>query len=152
MNVREAWLRTELFSQKLALSAGRLDLTNYFDRNAVANDETFQFISDALVNNPMLGLGEQRRGRRRRVRSRRTASPSRAASSRATPTRRTCRNRSISLVEVDYIARLPGLSEGNYRFWFRNDNSTSTTGRRVGISLDQKLTPQFGAVRPLRLG
>ena len=56
MNVREAWLRTELFSQKLAISAGRLDLTNYFDRNAVANDETTQFISDALVNNPTLGL------------------------------------------------------------------------------------------------
>ena len=48
VNLREAWLRTELFSQKLALSAGRLDLTNYFDRNATANDETTQFISDAL--------------------------------------------------------------------------------------------------------
>src|SRR5207249_812827 len=56
VNVREAWLRTELFSQKLAISAGRLDLTNYFDRNAFANDETTQFVSDALVNNPTLGL------------------------------------------------------------------------------------------------
>src|SRR5207249_11662656 len=56
VNVREAWVRTELFSQRLAVSAGRLDLTNYFDRNAVANDETSQFISDALVNNPTLGL------------------------------------------------------------------------------------------------
>src|SRR5262249_50920261 len=52
VNVREAWLRTELFTQRLAISAGRLDLTNYFDRNAVANDETSQFISDGLVNNP----------------------------------------------------------------------------------------------------
>jgi hypothetical protein len=35
-----------------------MDLTNYIDHNAAANDETSQFISDALVNNPMLGLTE----------------------------------------------------------------------------------------------
>src|SRR5207247_6025118 len=43
LNLREAWLRTEVFSQKLSLVAGRLDLTNYFDHNAAANDETRQF-------------------------------------------------------------------------------------------------------------
>ena len=56
LNLREAWLRTELFGQRLALTAGRLDLTNYFDQNAFANDESTQFMSDALVNNQMLGL------------------------------------------------------------------------------------------------
>src|SRR4030095_5794005 len=56
LNLREAWLRTELFGNRLALTAGRLDLTNYFDANAFANDESTQFISDALVNNQMLGL------------------------------------------------------------------------------------------------
>ena len=40
LNLREAWLRTELFQQRLALTVGRLDLTNYFDQNAFANDET----------------------------------------------------------------------------------------------------------------
>ena len=35
---------------------GRLDLTNYFDANAFSNDESTQFLSDALVNNQMLGL------------------------------------------------------------------------------------------------
>ena len=62
INLREAWLRTELFGQRLALSAGRLDLTNYFDQNAFANDETTQFISDALVNNQMLGLSSNGTG------------------------------------------------------------------------------------------
>ena len=56
INLREAWLRTEIFKQRLALVGGRLDLTNFFDRNAAANDETTQFLSDALVNNPTLGL------------------------------------------------------------------------------------------------
>src|SRR4030095_14890096 len=56
LDLREAWLRTEVFSQKLSLIAGRLDLTNYFDHNSAANDETRQFLSDALVNNPTLNL------------------------------------------------------------------------------------------------
>ena len=62
LNLREAWLRTEFFGQRLALIAGRLDLTNYFDHNAAANDETTQFISDALVNNPTLGLSSNGTG------------------------------------------------------------------------------------------
>jgi hypothetical protein len=37
LNLREAWLRTELFGQRLALSAGRLDLTNFFDLLVVQN-------------------------------------------------------------------------------------------------------------------
>ena len=56
LNLREAWVRTEVFKQRLAIIAGRLDLTNFFDHNAAANDETTQFVSDALVNNPALGL------------------------------------------------------------------------------------------------
>jgi hypothetical protein len=56
LNLREVWLRTELFGQRLALTTGRLDLTNYFDANALSNDESTQFLSDALVNNQMLGL------------------------------------------------------------------------------------------------
>ena len=62
LNLREAWLRTELFGQRLALTAGRLDLTNYFDQNAFANDESTQFLSDALVNNQMLGLASNGTG------------------------------------------------------------------------------------------
>ena len=62
LNLREAWLRTELFGQRLALTAGRLDLTNYFDANALANDESTQFLSDALVNNQMLGLASNGTG------------------------------------------------------------------------------------------
>ena len=38
LNLREAWVRTELFSNRLGVSVGRLDLTNYFDHNIAAND------------------------------------------------------------------------------------------------------------------
>lgn len=62
LTLREAWIKTEIFDQELALTFGRLDLTAFFDRNAAANDETIQFLSDALVNNPALGLSSNGAG------------------------------------------------------------------------------------------
>ena len=140
VNVREAWVRTELFSRKLALVAGRVDLTNYFDRNVVANDETSQFVSDALVNNPVLvlptngsgvvGLFDPKNGFTFRAGFQQTNSDA------------TNLTESIyTLSEVGYVARPPGLSEGNYRLWYRSDNSTGQRRGAVGVSADQKLTP-----------
>lgn len=142
VNVREAWVKTELFSQKLALVAGRVDMTNYFDRNAVANDETSEFVSDALVNNPVLvlptngsgviGLFDAKNGLSFRAGFQQTNSDA------------TNLTESIyTLSEVGYVARPPGLSEGNYRVWYRSDNSTGSRRGAVGLSADQKLTPIF---------
>jgi hypothetical protein len=143
VNVREAWLRTELFSQKLGLSAGRLDLANYFDRNAMANDETFQFISDGLVNNPMLGLSSNGAGVVG-VFDPKNGFALKGGFQQSNTDATNLSDSIFSMVEADYVARPPGLSEGNYRLWFRNDNSTGTSRRAVGISVDQKLTSQFG--------
>ena len=55
VSVREAWLTTDAFDSRLMGAVGKLDLTNYFDRNAVANDETSQFVSAMFVNDPLLG-------------------------------------------------------------------------------------------------
>ena len=143
VNVREAWLRTELFSQKLALSAGRLDLTNYFDRNAMANDETFQFISDGLVNNPTLGLTSNGAGVVG-VFDPKNGFALKAGFQQSNTDATNLSESIFSMVEADYVARPPGLSEGNYRIWFRNDNSTGSSRQAVGLSVDQKLTSQFG--------
>jgi len=143
VNVREAWLRTELFSQKLAISAGRLDLTNYFDRNAVANDETAQFISDGLVNNPTLGLATNGAGVVG-VFDPKKGVAFKAGLQQSNNDATNLSQSMYSLAEVDYVARPPGLSEGNYRVWFRNDNSTERNRSAVGVSVDQKLTPIFG--------
>ena len=143
VNVREAWLRTELFSQKLAISAGRLDLANYFDRNAVANDETTQFISDGLVNNPTLGLATNGAGVVG-VFDPKSGVAFKAGFQQSNSDATNLSQSIVSLVEVDYVARPPGLSEGNYRVWFRNDNSTQRNRSAVGVSLDQKLTPFVG--------
>ena len=58
VSVREAWLQSELFKQHVRLVAGKIDLTNYFDINNVANDETTQFITSVFVNNPVLETPE----------------------------------------------------------------------------------------------
>ncbi len=143
LNLREAWVRTELFSQRLAISAGRLDLTNSFDRNAFANDETTQFIGDALVNNPTLGLATNGTG----VVG--VLDPKHGLSFKAgiqqSNTNATNLSESVfSLAEVDYVARPPGLSEGNYRAWYRYNNTVEGERNALGLSLDQRLTPVVG--------
>lgn len=143
VNVREAWLRTELFGQRLAISAGRLDLTNYFDRNAAANDETSQFVSDALVNNPMLGLAANGAGVVG-VFDPKNGFTFKAGLQQSSNDATNLSESLYTLAEAGYVAHIPGLAEGNYRLWFRNDNSTATNRTGVGISVDQKLTNVFG--------
>ncbi|MCF6147249.1 MAG: carbohydrate porin [Candidatus Kuenenia sp.] len=54
LSVREAWCELSFFKNRLTLVMGKIDLTNYFDSNAVANDETTQFITSVFVNNATL--------------------------------------------------------------------------------------------------
>ena len=143
VNVREAWMRTELFSQRLAISAGRLDLTNYFDRNGFANDETSQFISDALVNNPALGLTTNGSGVAG-VFDPKNGFAFKAGFQQSNTDATNLSESLYTLVEADYVARPKGLSEGSYRVWFRNDNSKGSNRNGVGISADQKLNPFLG--------
>ncbi len=149
LNLREAWLRTELFSQKLALSAGRLDLTNYFDHNAAANDETIQFISDALVNNPTLGWRSTAPDSSA-FSIRRTVSPSRSASSRATPTRRTCPNRSSRWRKSDTSRGRRDCRKGTIASGTAPTTAASGTEPAVASASIRSSRPRFDAVRPLR--
>lgn len=142
LNLREAWLRTELFSQTLAVTAGRVDLTNYFDRNTAANDEFSQFLSDALVNNPMLGLAVNGTG----VAA--VFDPKRGVNFKfgAQQSNTEALNLSDSLftmTEIGYLATPLSLGEGNYRVWYRLDNSPMRHRTAFGVSLDQKLAPMF---------
>ena len=52
--VTEAWYEQEVplgRAGSLIFTLGKVDLTNYFDANEVANDETSQFLSSGFVNN-----------------------------------------------------------------------------------------------------
>jgi hypothetical protein len=51
VHVLEAWFEGSYFDERLTLTVGKVDLTNYLETNAVANDETAQFLSSGFVNN-----------------------------------------------------------------------------------------------------
>src|SRR5882672_3701925 len=141
LSVREAWLRTELAHQKIAVSLGRLDVTTHFDRNAAANDETTQFISDALVNNPVLGLAsngfgmvaewDPKKSWNFKFGLQQSTDPSIQLGSLA--------DSMFKLAEFEYIARPFGLPEGHYRVWARSDNSSGAYRDAYGVSIDQKV-------------
>jgi len=142
LNLREAWLRTEFFGQRLGITAGRLDLTNYFDRNTSANDETTQFISDALVNNQMLGLASNGTGVIADY-DPKNAFSFRFGVQQSNDDATNLSDSIYSLAEVGYTATPFSLPEGHYRVWFRANNGEVDSKRAVGISLDQKLSPSL---------
>ena len=141
LNLREVWLRTELFGQRLALTTGRLDLTNYFDANALSNDEGTQFLSDALVNNQMLGLGSNGTGVAAEFDPKngfRLKFGLQQSNNDATNLSESL----FTLSEVGYTTTPFALPEGNYRVWFRTDNTSSETRRaRASASTRSSATP-----------
>ncbi len=52
--VRELWLRLALLDGRVRFNIGKLDVAHYFDRNFFAEDDSTQFLDNALLNNPML--------------------------------------------------------------------------------------------------
>ena len=144
LNLREAWLRTELFGQRLALTAGRLDLTNYFDANAFANDESTQFISDALVNNQMLGLGSNGTGVATEF-DPKNGFRFKFGFQQSNTDATNLSDSLFTLSEVGYTFTPFALPEGTTRVWFRTDNTPDDVlGKGLGFSFDQKLTPVVG--------
>ncbi len=139
VNVREAWLRTELLGQKLTVSAGMLDLTNYFDLNTVANDETTQFITDGLVNNLFLGVPSNGAGVVAAF-DPKIGLVFRAGAQRGASVENGLAQKVFSMLEVEYLSHLPGLQTGHYRAWVRFDENAKKENVAWGISADQKIT------------
>ena len=131
LNLREAWLRTELFGQRLALTAGRLDLTNYFDQNAFANDESTQFLSDALVNNQMLGLSSNGTGVATEF-DPKNGFRLKFGFQQSNDDAANLSDSMFTLTEVGYTFTPFALPEGTYRAWFRTDNTRRSSGVATG--------------------
>lgn len=141
LSLREAWLMTELFDQQLSLTVGRLDLTSYFDSNAVANDETSQFLSDALVNNPMLGLSENGAGMAG-IYDPKNGVTLKLGYQQSDSTAANLSDALFQLAEVGYQFNPFGTGIGNYRAWYRTDNTDDDLSA-YGVSIDQKI---FGSI------
>jgi hypothetical protein len=54
ITILEAWTEFKALKDIFTVTVGKIDLTNYYDNNLHANDETSQFLSGVFVNNPVL--------------------------------------------------------------------------------------------------
>ncbi len=141
MSVREAWLELKPFKKNINIIAGKIDLTNYFDGNTIANDETTQFITSAFVNNRtlevpknapgMVSIYETRRGLCFRLGMQSTE------------------DIEAGLIDVLYGIGEVGIKlnclfglEGNYRLWTKI-NGGQNDNKGMGISLDQQLSKRL---------
>jgi hypothetical protein len=145
LTVREAWLGLRFVRDRLDLFVGKLDPTNYFDRNVFANDETTQFLNAALVNNPMLKQPPNGPGVVTRWDAGRDLAFSLGVHA-PNDLGKDLAGGPYVIGEIDvHSAR---LIDGNYRLWARASTLPSDHRRQTwaaGVSLDQRLTPQLGA-------
>jgi len=140
LNLREAWIMTELADQRLLLTAGRVDLTAFFDHNAAANDESSQFLSDPLVNNPMLGLSENGAGLAA-VYDPKNGFTAKFGYQQSSSSATNLSDSLFYLAEVGKLFNPFRIGEGNYRVWYRKDNSNGVDRKAHGVSIDQRVSP-----------
>jgi hypothetical protein len=145
LTVREAWLWLQFIHNRLDFFIGKLDLTNYFDRNVFANDETTQFLNAALVNNAMLKQPLNRAGVTLRWDAGRDLGFSLGGQA-THDLDEDLWSEPFIIGEIDYHTTF--LIEGNYRLWARVSSLAQPDRTQQmyggGISIDQRLTPQLG--------
>lgn len=54
VDITEAWYEHTFAEGMVMVTVGELDLSNYFDGNEIANDETTQFLADGFINDPAI--------------------------------------------------------------------------------------------------
>ena len=140
-------------NEKLTFTFGKIDLTNYFDANEVANDETTQFLSTGFVNTLAVEFPDNGPG------ARVTLSPTELVDisfgwmavdqDNGDSSWNDMGRGSFAIGEVDLKPVLAEL-QGNYRFyaWYMNadhqewdGSDDDQTGSGFGLSLDQQLIP-----------
>ena len=145
LTIREAWLWLKFVNDRLDFFGGQLDLTNYFDRNVFANDETTQFLNQALVNNAMLKQPVNGVGMTLRWDAGRDLGFSLGAQT-THVLDEDLWSEPFVIGEIDYHTTFH--IEGNYRLWVRVTSQSPPNRERQmyggGISIDQLLTPQLG--------
>ncbi len=146
------YLRQELLTDKIFLAAGKLDLSDWFDTNEVANSGDTQFLSSALINNqaipfPAKGIGVMASFKPYEWLY--LQSGASTAKAQATKTGLSDGfNSTLFLGELDLTPKV-GTLNGNYRFIFYlshrkldfiNIEGTENEDAGFGVSFDQAIT------------
>lgn len=141
VSVREVWLQSFLLQDRLRLVGGKIDLTNYFDSNIVANDETTKFITGAFVNNPTLEVPENGPGFAAFFDTKRGLTFGLGLQS-ADNSGFGITDNIYAIAEAGYRAHFLFGMEGNYRIWGRI-NGERDDNKGLGISIDQNLSTRL---------
>lgn len=152
---REAWLEHAALDDRLILTAGKIDLSNYFDSNAVANDENGQFLAGAFVHSAVLPFPTNGPGVRVEAK---LAEPltfgigygSGDAGSDDSSDSADIFDHGFGIAELGYKCKAGGL-EGNYRVYGSIDGAPADDEAKLrrknvvafGVSLDQQLTDKL---------
>lgn len=143
VTVREVWLQSFLLKERLRLVGGKIDLTNYFDTNTVANDETRQFITGAFVNNPTMEAPENGPGIVAFFDTRKGLTFGMGMQS-ADNSGFNITDDIYAIAQIGYRSHLFFGQEGNYRLWGRI-NGGREDNKGFGVSIDQNLSTRLTA-------
>lgn len=146
---REAWVEHAAFDERLILTAGKIDLTNYFDANGVANDEHSQFLAGAFVNSAVLGAPGNGPGARLQAKLRESLTFGLGYGSGDTDTEDVF-SHGYGIAELDYTIKV-GELEGTYRVYGSLDGARADGEVKLqeknafgfGISADQQVTDKL---------
>ncbi|MFQ5714700.1 MAG: carbohydrate porin [Candidatus Scalinduaceae bacterium] len=143
VSVREVWLQSFLLDERLRLVGGKIDLTNYFDSNTVANDETTQFITSAFVNNPTLEVPVNGPGLLAFFDTRRGFTIGLGLQS-LDNSGTNITDDIYGIAEIGYRSHFFFKQEGNYRLWGRTKGGMEDNNG-FGVSIDQNLSTRLTA-------
>ena len=146
---REAWVEHSAFNDRLIVTAGKIDLTNYFDSNAVANDENSQFLAGTFVNSSVLSAPGNGPGVRLQAKLAETLVLGLGYGSGDTDSDDFV-DHGYGIAELDYKLKL-GELEGNYRAYASVDGAAPDGKIKLeeknsfgfGFSIDQQLTDKL---------
>ncbi|MBJ6726143.1 carbohydrate porin [Geomesophilobacter sediminis] len=150
---RTAWVEQSLFNERFVYTVGKINLTDYFDSNAVANNENTQFLAGAFTNDAVLGAPLPGPGLRATYRPTENVSFSLGYGSGTTdkdgqPIASDIVDHGYGIAELDYKLKLGSL-DGNYRACGFMDGSVGIAPQGpnhalgTGLSVDQQLTEKL---------
>jgi high affinity Mn2+ porin len=140
---REAWVEHAAFNDRLVLTAGKIDMSNYFDSNAVANDENSQFLAGAFVHSAVLPFPANGPGARLEAKLAESVTFGLGYGS-GDADSADIFDHGFGIAELAYQCKA-GELEGNYRAYASLDGSNPDTKKGVafGLSLDQQITDKL---------
>lgn len=152
---REAWVEHTALNDRLVLTAGKVDLSNYFDSNAVANDENGQFLAAAFVHSAVLPFPANGPGARLEAKLAEQLTfglgyGSGDADSEDASDSADIFDHGFGIAELGYQLKAGDL-EGNYRVYAALDGSLADGENKLvqdnslsfGVSVDQQVTDKL---------